>query len=111
MRGIASAMRAWPDRRKILVYVSPEGEYLKGLQNIEQNASEANQAGVDMMPALMATVRELNGATIEQMMPADYTRLDVVFVFLAVLELLRIGQLQAELKSDDIFFTRKTNND
>jgi segregation and condensation protein A len=50
----------------------------------------------DVMKGVIRKVRELGRSTIEASLPEGYTRLDVVFVFLAVLELLRIGQIQAE---------------
>jgi len=58
----------------------------------------------DLMKSIMRTVRELGSCTIEQMLPDIYTRLDVVFVFLAVLELLRIGQLGARMIDGDVIF-------
>jgi len=63
MRAVATATRAWPDRRKLMAYIGPEGTYALGPQNIEQNASEANQA-VDMTPALMDTFRELQRSNV-----------------------------------------------
>ena len=56
----------------------------------------------EVMRATLKSVRELGGATIEQLLPSEFTRLDVVFVFLAVLELLRIGQVRAVIDSENL---------
>jgi VWFA-related protein len=64
MEGIARATRAWPDRRKLLIYVSPQGYYQYGPSNIEQNNSEANAASYDSTPDLMRVFRELQRANV-----------------------------------------------
>ncbi|MGI8923232.1 MAG: segregation/condensation protein A [Fimbriimonadales bacterium] len=60
----------------------------------------------DLMESILRGVRERGRSTIEQMLPKIYTRLDVVFVFLAVLELLRIGQLGARMVDGDVIFAK-----
>lgn len=62
----------------------------------------------EVMKSVMAKVRDLGQTNIEALLPDEYTRLDVVFVFLGLLELLRIGQLTAEMKNNDILFSRKS---
>jgi chromatin segregation and condensation protein Rec8/ScpA/Scc1 (kleisin family) len=64
----------------------------------------------DVMKGILNSVRRTGKATIEEMLPADYTRLDVVFVFLGVLELLRIAQLTAKMQGDDIVFELKAKS-
>ena len=64
LRAVVRALAAWPDRRKLLVYVSPQDAYRIGPQNVEQNASEANAAAVDMGPALLDTLRALQRANV-----------------------------------------------
>lgn len=64
MEGIARATRAWPDRRKLLIYVSPQGYYQYGPSNIEQGNSEANAASYDSTPDLMRVFRELQRANV-----------------------------------------------
>ena len=56
----------------------------------------------DVMRASLKSIREQDGATIEQLLPSEFTRLDVVFVFLAVLELLRIGQIRAVIEAESL---------
>ncbi|MBA3725732.1 MAG: segregation/condensation protein A [Armatimonadetes bacterium] len=58
----------------------------------------------NLMKSILRGVRERGRSTIEQMLPEIYTRLDVVFVFLAVLELLRIRQLGATMIDGDVIF-------
>jgi chromatin segregation and condensation protein Rec8/ScpA/Scc1 (kleisin family) len=48
----------------------------------------------DVMKSVLRAVRSAGKATIEAVLPDNFTRLDVVFVFLALLELLRIGQVR-----------------
>jgi VWFA-related protein len=64
MRAIANAARLWPDRRKLLVYVSPQGHYTFGPQNVELSSFGRNFAAVDMTPAVMDTIRELQRANV-----------------------------------------------
>jgi segregation and condensation protein A len=56
----------------------------------------------DVMKGALKQIRETGGATIEALLPSQFTRLDVVFVFMAVLELLRIGQVRAVFQDDDL---------
>ncbi|MDQ2985106.1 MAG: hypothetical protein M3R13_00095 [Armatimonadota bacterium] len=56
----------------------------------------------DVMKDVLKHVREAGSATIEAVLPSDFTRLDVVFVFLAVLELMRIGQIKAIAENNDL---------
>jgi len=61
MRAVAAATRAWPDRRKLLVYISPEGQYQTGDYDADGNTSNAI---VDITPALMDTFRELQRSNV-----------------------------------------------
>ena len=56
----------------------------------------------DVMKGCLRQVRDAGKATIEALLPSEFTRLDVVFVFLAVLELLRIGQVRAVLENEEL---------
>jgi segregation and condensation protein A len=56
----------------------------------------------EVMKAALKLIRDAGRATIAQLLPSEFTRLDVVFVFLAVLELLRIGQITAVLENADV---------
>jgi segregation and condensation protein A len=62
----------------------------------------------EVMKECLRRVRETGKATIEQLLPSEFTRLDVVFVFLAVLELLRIGQATAAFEDDDLYLLAVT---
>jgi chromatin segregation and condensation protein Rec8/ScpA/Scc1 (kleisin family) len=62
----------------------------------------------DVMKESLRRIREAGSATIEALLPSDFTRLDVVFVFLAVLELLRIGQVRAAIAGDELSLTPAT---
>jgi VWFA-related protein len=61
MRAVAEVARAWPDRRKLLVYISPEGQYQIGNYDADGNSSNTT---VDMTPALMNTFRELQRSNV-----------------------------------------------
>lgn len=62
----------------------------------------------EVMASVLAIARTTSEALpLEAFLPEDYTRLDAVFVFLAVLELLRIGTLTAELVEGDVRFGLK----
>jgi len=64
-RSIAQVLlEAWPGRRKTIAYVSPEGHYSLGPQNIEQNAFEANAAIWNSAPDLARTFRVLQEANV-----------------------------------------------
>jgi len=56
----------------------------------------------DVMKGVLRTVRSAGKATIEEVLPENFTRLDVVFVFLALLELLRIGQVKGLFVDGDL---------
>ena len=62
MRGIATALRAWPDRRKLLIYVGTEGVYRYGPQNVEMGGD--NASAVDSTPDLMRVFHELQRANV-----------------------------------------------
>lgn len=44
--------------------------------------------------------------TLDQLLPNPYTRTDAVYWFLAVLELMRLGQVQARILDEEIVFAR-----
>jgi chromatin segregation and condensation protein Rec8/ScpA/Scc1 (kleisin family) len=62
----------------------------------------------DVMKECLRRVRTEGKATIEALLPSEFTRLDVVFVFLAVLELLRIGQATAAFEGDELYLLAVT---
>lgn len=62
----------------------------------------------ELMRGIMSSVKEKGKALIEDMLPETYSRLDVVFVFLALLELLRIGQLSAAMEGENVVFMQKS---
>jgi chromatin segregation and condensation protein Rec8/ScpA/Scc1 (kleisin family) len=49
--------------------------------------------------------------TLSALLPPDYTRLDAVYWFLAVLELIRLGQIAMRLAGDDVEFSRARDSD
>ncbi len=64
MRSVAEILRRWPERRKMLAYISPEGTYNFGPKNIEQNQAEANATAFSSVPDLQRTFRALQTANI-----------------------------------------------
>jgi VWFA-related protein len=64
MRSAADILQRWPDRRKLLVYVSPEGVYQFGPRNIEQNQTEVNATGFSSVPDLQRTFHALQTANV-----------------------------------------------
>lgn len=56
----------------------------------------------DVMKDVLRRIRAAGRATIEGTLPASFTRLDVVFVFLALLELLRIGQVRGLFEGGEL---------
>lgn len=61
----------------------------------------------DVMSSIKQKFQEIKQGGFEEILPQNYTRLDVVFVFLAVLELVRIGTLTAELQEGEVWFRLK----
>jgi VWFA-related protein len=64
MRSVADVLRRWPERRKLLVYISPEGTYNFGPRNIEQNQTEVNATAFSSVPDLQRTFRALQTANV-----------------------------------------------
>ncbi len=57
----------------------------------------------DVMKSVLKRIQTMNGtARFEDLMDEPFTRLDVVFVFLSVLELARIGQIRVDVVEDDV---------
>ncbi|HWP31199.1 MAG TPA: segregation/condensation protein A [Fimbriimonadales bacterium] len=61
----------------------------------------------EVMGNIMRTLRQVGKGGFETILPENYTRFDAVFVFLGVLELIRIGKLHAELKDGEVWFRVK----
>ncbi|HET6645372.1 MAG TPA: segregation/condensation protein A [Fimbriimonadales bacterium] len=56
----------------------------------------------EVMRSVVRQIRRLGAATIDDVLPEAFSRLDVVFTFLAVLELLRIGQIKARIADGEV---------
>ena len=66
----------------------------------------------DVMKAVLMRVKSLEGkATFADLLEEPYTRLDVVFVFLAVLELARVGQIRVDVVEDDVCLRLKNREE
>ncbi|MCH8275605.1 MAG: hypothetical protein IH851_12535 [Armatimonadetes bacterium] len=60
---------------------------------------------VEVMGTVMRRLEAGGGSGgFDAMLPDSYTRLDAVFVFLAVLELLRLGKIAAERREGEVWF-------
>jgi len=64
MRSVADVLRRWPERRKLLVYISPEGTFTFGPRNVEQNQAEVNATAVSSVPDLERTFKALQTANV-----------------------------------------------
>lgn len=62
----------------------------------------------EVMRGVLQTIRNADGRIgFADLLPEVFTRLDAVFVFLAVLELLRVGQISAGFANDDIWLAKR----
>jgi len=59
------------------------------------------------MGKIIRTLRQVGKGGFETILQENYTRFDAVFVFLAVLELIRVGKVRAELRDGEVWFQVK----
>ncbi|HZH98879.1 MAG TPA: hypothetical protein VEX38_07900, partial [Fimbriimonadaceae bacterium] len=72
------------------------------------SAPPVHKARRSLSDEMRRVIKSLSGEWVglEVLLPSEFTREDAVYAFLAILELIRLGQARVQLGGEDVLFSR-----